>query len=322
MKYLFIMNPGSRDGRSKKTFDKIFELAKKINLNYEYKKTKTLEDAYIFSKKANQENVDIIVAVGGDGTINNVLKGFFDERGKRISNSKMGVIYTGTSPDFCKSYNIPLDLEKAVNLLSSADSKKIKIGKIELSKKREFDKKNAFEIKEINKEIGYFGCCANIGLGATVAKKANSGIRKKLGDFLGTFLSLIQTIISYKANDFTVKTEGKISKISKVANISIGLTYYIASGIKVKNDLTQEDNNFYKLTVQKMNFKRWFQTIKTVYSGKTIENKEFLSLEYLKSIEFAGNDLNPNVEFDGDPKGFLPCKIEMAKDKLDLICEK
>jgi hypothetical protein len=44
-----------------------------------------------------------------------------------------------------------------------------------------------------------------------------------------------------------------------------------------------------------------------------------LSLDYCRSIEFYGNHQNPEVELDGDPAGYLPCKIEIASDFLDLV---
>ena len=68
--------------------------------------------------------------MGGDGTINSVLNGFFDDKGNRISDSRMGVIYTGTSPDFCKSYNIPLNLDETVDTLVAQKCRKIKVGKV------------------------------------------------------------------------------------------------------------------------------------------------------------------------------------------------
>ena len=86
--------------------------------------TECLHDAYLLSKNANNEGYDVIVAVGGDGTINKVLNGFYDDQGKRISRSRFAVIYTGTSPDFCKSYGIPLDIERAVNFIIRGHSKK------------------------------------------------------------------------------------------------------------------------------------------------------------------------------------------------------
>ncbi|MBI4646294.1 MAG: diacylglycerol kinase [Bacteroidia bacterium] len=319
MKYFLIMNPMSHGGKSKKKFTDIFQMLNNVNINYEYKETKSMNDAYELSLEANKKNYDIIVAVGGDGTINQVLNGFFNKEGKRISDTKFGIIYTGTSPDFCKSYNIPVNIKDAVEVLSLRNTRKIQIGKASFSAEniKKLDGKS-IDANDLH-EVRYFGCCANIGLGAALARSANSGIRKYLGDFFGTFISLFKILIVYKANDSIVVRGEKKHIIKKLYNISVGRTKYIASGIQVANDLADCDGRFYCLTVSKLNLFNTFCVIKRVYSGKKFDSSDFLSLEYLKNIEIYGNYLNPEIEFDGDPAGFLPCRIEIAEDELDLI---
>ncbi len=322
MKYFLIMNPGSKGGQSKKYFNKIFDAFNKAKIDYDYKYTTELEDAYTYSVEANKAAYNVIVAVGGDGTINSVLNGFFDLKGELISNSKMGVIYTGTSPDFCKSYNIPQKTDDAIKTLLENYSRQVYIGKLLCSTENDksLNDSDASEIK--SPKLRYFGCCTNIGLGATLARKANNGIRKYLGDTIGTFLSLIGTLVVYKANDFVVKKDEKKHTISNLYNLSVGRTKFIASGIKVHNKISYFEKRFYCLTARKPNLFNLPSLIKKVYSGKEFNNTEILSLDYCNKIEVLGNCKNPEVELDGDPIGYLPCKIETSIDKLDLIVKK
>ncbi|MCF8296361.1 MAG: hypothetical protein K9J13_02350 [Saprospiraceae bacterium] len=317
MRYFLILNPGSRGGKSKKSFDKIFDAFKDAKIDFDYKFTEKLEDAFTFSVEANKANYDVVVAVGGDGTINNVLNGFFDLNGNRISKSKLGIIYTGTSPDFCKSYNIPIKTEDAISTLIENHSRQIFIGKLLCSKENDKSFNAPSQIQ--NPKLKYFACCANIGLGATLARKANSGIRKYLGDTLGTFLSLIGTIAAYKANDFTVIKDKKEQTISKLYNLSVGRTKFIASGIQVLNNIKYDEKGFYCMTVRKLNLFNLIPLFKKVYSGKKFSNTEYLSLDYCNEIEILSNPKNPEIEMDGDPIGYLPCKIGISNDKLDLI---
>ena len=319
MKYFLILNPGSKGGKSKKSFNKIFSAFNNAKINFDYKITQTLDDAYTFSVEANKSGYDIIVAVGGDGTINNVLNGFFDSEGRRISNSKMGVIYTGTSPDFCKSYNIPIKTEDAINTLIENNSIPIYIGKLLCSGVEDESLKGTDISKIDNQKLKYFACCANIGLGATLARKANSGIRKYLGDTIGTFISLITTIATYKANDFTIIQDGKKQTLGKLFNLSIGRTKFIASGIQVLNNIKYDKKGFYLMKVRSLNLLNLPSLFKKVYSGKQFINTDYLSLNYCNSLEVLSNPKNPEIEMDGDPIGYLPCKIEISNDKLELI---
>jgi diacylglycerol kinase family enzyme len=313
------MNPGSKGGKSKKRFELIFNLLKDAGINYDYKITTCLNDAYTGSQLANKNKYDVIVAVGGDGTINKVINGFFDASGKRISTAVLGIIYTGTSPDFCKSYGIPLKIKDSVESLLRGNTLKITIGKISCSDKWN-DVYDAQSIENLSdSKTIYFGCCANIGLGAALARRSNSGIRKYLGDFSGTFLSLIVTIISFKSATCSCRFEGKPERITNLYNLSVGITPFIASGIKVNNKLFPGEPKFYSLITRKLNLINLPGVIQRIYSGKPIENSSNLTLKYSKSVEVLGNINNPEIEADGDPVGFLPCKIVPAIDQLELV---
>lgn len=321
MKYFLIMNPGSGGG-SKEKVQKILDIFHKKRVEFDYKLTDTLEDAYTLSVWGNKKGYDVIVAVGGDGTINRVINGFYDPLGRRISSSKLGVIHTGTSPDLCKSYNVPLDIEQALNTVLVGRSVKISLGKITYTSK--YDKGwDGLPLLEGNEHVqtNYFACCANIGLGASVARNANSGIRNYIGDFAGTFVSLIKTLLKYQPNNFAVSFDGQKQVLVNGYNIAVGKTTYIASGIKVHNQLTLGDSRFYALIIKEIGFTNWANVIRKLYSGKRFANNKTMSLQYATLIEVYGNSRNPELEFDGDPRGFLPCVIETAQDPLDLICE-
>lgn len=321
MKYFLILNPGSKGGNSVKKFSAIFKLLDQYHVNYNYKVTGNLEEAYSLSQEANKTGYDVVVAVGGDGTINQVLNGFYDQLGKRISAAKLGVVYSGTSPDFCKSYHVPIGLEEAVRVIIQGNSQNIQVGKIKYSGALDKSLDSQPIVDSDRMKVSYFACCANFGIGPLLADKANSGVRNILGDFLGTFSSLISILCSYQANSFMVKKEGQIDKIERVHSISVGRTFYIASGIKVNHALVPGDRRFYILTVQNLTLRNWPGVLRTIYSGKQIINNQVLSLDYGKSIEVYGNNAHPEIEFDGDRVGFLPCQIEVAEDSLDIIGE-
>jgi len=227
-----------------------------------------------------------LLQYGGDGTINRVLNGFYSDEDKKISNAKFGVIYTGTSPDFCKTYNIPLDVKKASQVILNGKTKKIDVGKV------------CFETN-----TKYFFCCANIGLGADLANNANSGIRKIWGDTLGTFFALIKTLFTYKPIE--IEINGK--KVKNLYNLSVGKTYYVASGLKIAHGLKQNDDRMYVLPICNNRIKN----IIKLYRGKTMD------VYYEERIEIKGNG---KVEFDGDEGGELPCVITSA-ESLEVFCD-
>ena len=165
----------------------------------------------------------------------------------------------------------------------------------------------------------FFGCCANIGLGASLARAANSGVRKYLGDTAGTFVSLLLILLRYRPRSITLTVDGKEHTISRVFDIAVGRTRYIASGIKVLHQLGPLDPRLYVMSVRGLNAFNFIKVIKTLYSGNAIPaNDTRLSLVHGSRIEISG-DTPLEVEFDGDPAGYCPCTITTAPDPLELI---
>jgi len=309
MKTLLIINPYSRSGKSGALAQKAMTYLKQKNFAFDYVIIKEFDEAYKYSVEANNSGIDNIVAVGGDGTLNKVINGFFDECGNKISGSGFGAIHTGTSPDFCKSYNIPSDPVQAADVIIGQHVKNIPVGMIKL----------AHTFPPAQSEVKYFVCCANIGLGAALARSAGSGIRAYLGDFLGTFISFIRILVTYKGTDYKVCINNEEAELKNIINISVGITKYIASGITVYRDEAVPDDQFYILKTGSVKIHNIPALLRILYSGKKFSNKSFLSLEYARRMEIDTSYVHPEVEFDGDPAGFLPCTIEIAKDRLPVF---
>lgn len=276
-----ILNPGSRGGKSRECFARIHAALAARGIAYRHAFTERLEDAENLARQANFAACQTVVAVGGDGTINRVINGFYDPGGARLSErTRLGVIYTGTSPDFCLSHGLPVrDPEKAVAALARDGSRPIAIGRIAYA----------------NGRLRHFSCCANIGLGAQLARAANNGIRGKIGDRAGTFLALLSILRRWQPVDLTIN--GRVHE--GVYNLSVGKTRHVASGLKIAHALTPDDCRFYALCVQN----RIFYHLIKLYTGAS------LPLEYVERLDIAGN---AEVECDGDADGRLPVTITAA----------
>jgi diacylglycerol kinase family enzyme len=314
MKYFLICNPGSQNGRSKSRFERIFTTLRSAGADFEYEVTADLDDARVKSEYANKQGYDVIAAVGGDGTINRVLNGFFDENGNQMSKAKLAVIYTGTSPDFCRSYNIPVRIEEAVSVMLKGSSGPVQCGKISYCSGPE---------NSIPDTVSVFACCSNIGIGATLARLANNGIRKYIGDKAGTFISLLRALRTYRPVSLSLVRDGTEEILERVVNLSVGRTYYIASGIKIHNTLSSGDRLFYTVAVKKFSLLKIPGFFRAIYSGKPLPQNGIFTTETGSVIHISSPSDRPvEVEFDGDPAGYLPCCIEPCPSCVELITER
>ena len=110
MKIRFIINPISGIGKQKGIEKYITKYIK----DFEIVHTKKSGDATIISKNAAKENIDVVVAVGGDGTVNECLKGLVN------TNTALGVIPCGSGNGFANHVGMQSNIEKAVKQLNNS----------------------------------------------------------------------------------------------------------------------------------------------------------------------------------------------------------
>ncbi len=309
MKYSFIVNLHSRNGRGRNRLAALREQIRRRGLRHELVCCETFDQARQLSRQAALAGCDVVVAVGGDGTINRVLNGLFDADGHRLCGARLGVVHIGTSPDFCRSYGVPTELGAAMEALCSGESRAIPVGRVTYTTE---------DGLENGRPSQFFGCCANIGLGAALARLANGGIRKYAGDFLGTLLSLLRLLPRYRPQTVPMALDGRARRISGVYNVAVGKTAYIASGIKVSHALGPHDDRFYVLCARNLAWSNVARMLRALYSGRPIVSDANLWLEYARRVEFGPVQGGAEVEFDGDPAGQCPCRIQTAPEPVEL----
>ncbi|MBE9468270.1 MAG: diacylglycerol kinase family lipid kinase [Bacteroidetes bacterium] len=120
---LFIINPVSGVGKQKIVEKRIKKYLDTTKFSYEIKYTKEAKHAIKISTEAANK-FDIVVAVGGDGSVNEVCKGLIN------SNSALAIIPTGSGNGLARYLNIPLKIDKAIELINQTTIKKIDTAEI------------------------------------------------------------------------------------------------------------------------------------------------------------------------------------------------
>lgn len=305
-KFYLIMNPTAKSGKGKKNWDGIETHLKRMGVEYEIAISQFAGHAIDLAREAAlKECYRAIVAVGGDGTINEVLNGICSTREEIAELPALAILYTGTSPDICKYHHIPLNMEDAVKTLINGTPTLIDIG----------------EVKHIWKDkltTRFFLCSVNLGIGARVADGSNSGLRKYFGDFVGTLLSIIKSIWQFSPADLHCIIDGKEMVFKKTINMTIGKNPYVASGFKVGVDIGHSDGKSYLFSINNFNFIELLKNLPRVYDGTFYRHKKN-TLLYFEKFYCQESDAAPEVEYDGDPQGFLPAEICLMKNRLRLI---
>lgn len=124
-KICFIVNPISGVGRHKVVEKLIDQHLNRTLFDYEIVYTKAAKHATELAKLAVANNFNIVVAVGGDGSVNEVARGLIG------STTAMAIMPAGSGNGFARHMKIPLDLKKAMNIIN--DAKEASIDTIQLN---------------------------------------------------------------------------------------------------------------------------------------------------------------------------------------------
>ncbi len=278
MRFLVLLNPSSHGGRAGKCWR---DLAAKMP-DAEFVPLTSIEEANALARTAT--GYETIVACGGDGTVNAIADGVLANPDSRL---RFGVLYQGTSPDFCRFHRIPTDSDAAIRLLRESPVK---------------------EIPVLQANGHCFFCSCNLGIGAAVAALANR-FHPRLGDTLGTFLALLRNLLRGKRWNLTVNGE----VLDGCSHLLVTRIPYIASGLRIALPTLEEDA--YALWfVRNLSILGWLRLLPKLYKGLPCGE-----LRILKGTTTITASVPVDVEYDGDPHGTLPLEITFAPRKLPLI---
>ncbi|MBP7275383.1 MAG: hypothetical protein KBA51_04185 [Kiritimatiellae bacterium] len=293
-----MMNPGSRSGRGRRLWPIWEKLLSSSGCELEPCITTDLDHARELARECR--GADAVIAVGGDGTINAVLDGVLQSGRADLA---MGVLYSGTSPDFCRFHRIPLQPDAAIRAL--------------LDRQRRVDAARITCADGHGRMVtAHFACGANIGLGAAIARRANR-LRRVAGDIPGTGLAAIAALLRVPAANLTVETDGAVLDLPRCANLSILKNPHMASGLRLDIGREPDDGLLSLVAVTGKSRIGLLQMLPAFYTGRAARRPDVRVCACRRAI--VRGPATAEVEFDGDPRGFLPAEIEILPRALNLL---
>ena len=277
-RFLVLVNPLSHGGRSGRILPRLRTLLPEGD----FVVLENIDEASRLAREAS--GYEAVVACGGDGTVNAVAGGVLENPDASL---KFGVLYTGTSPDFCREHGIPTNQEQAIAVLRNGAVR---------------------EIPVLTSNGEPFFCSMNLGMGAAVAASANR-LRPKFGDFLGTLWAVLREVVRGRRYDIKVNGE----EIRGVAHALVTRMPRIAGGLKIALP-PLADNEYALWLVKDISRFGCLRIVWNLYRGKACGEIRVLRD---KTVISSASPLA--VEYDGDPHGTLPVSVGLFSNRLRLV---
>ena len=288
----------SRSGRAK-ALSLVQRHLEDRGLDYEIVDTKRPGHAIEIARTAIESGSRFLVAMGGDGTIHEVLNGMIENDEAVNPEAVIGVVSTGTGCDFIKTFGIPSTASHAVAHLDGPESFPIDAGKIT------FERNGAHEVR-------YFANIAEVGLGAKAVAHA-ARLPRALGPLV-YFVAFWVAMARHRPADVIVDLVDKRYE-GKMNNLVVANGQYFGGGMKVAPKAAPTDG-LLDIQVEHAAKREVIALMPKVYKGEHVPHPDILEAKRVRvTIE---SDVPLPVEADGELLGTTPAHFEILRDAIRL----
>lgn len=285
----FIVNPsaGGHHGKKiKKAISSIQERLKERGVKYVIHLTDMPGHATELTASLIKNGATDIIAVGGDGTLHEVINGF-----DNFDNVNMGIIPCGTGNDFATAIGLPLDPVKALDLILDGEAKYTDFMQMQ-------------GVRGLN----------IIGMGIDVDVLKKYSLLKKKTKFKYT-MCLIKTLFNFEYSDFDAEINGvKTHYRSFIACIANGYQY--GGGIKICPIADATDNELDFVAVREIKKLKLIGAFLKLKKGKILTFPQ-THHEKIKSIKIL-TEKPVTINVDGELYDNIPFEVDIVSNKLKI----
>ena len=292
---LVVVNPASAGGRTLRHWPDSASLLRALGVDFEVHFTSAPDEATGAVRAALRDGATRIVSVGGDGTLNEVVNGFFDEDGTPLgAAASLGVVPSGTGGDFRRSAGIPAAPDSAVRVLAAATPRRVDAGRIDFA----------------GGSRRYFINIADCGIGGEVVARVNRKAYKR-GGVRGSAIFLresIAALMSFGGRPVRITVDGEATIERMVQSVVVANGRYFGGGMHIAPNAEIDDGRFDVVIIDAMSRARSVTSMPSLYRGTHVHRPgvEVRRAEHVV-IESAGAPLLFDVE--GEQVGTTPATI-------------
>lgn len=193
-----IVNPRARGGAAGKLWPVINMLLKNTGLSFDHEFIQEAGQGIELARRAVEKGYNMVIAVGGDGTVNEVSNGLVDENGK--GRATLGVIGAGTQNDICRMLNIPWDYIRACQIFEDFQTATIDIGAVDYT----------FHNQKTRR---YYLNTAGVGFVTDVIESSIPNFKlKAIGGSMPYVIGLMPRVMSLSNKDLMISIDGETRK--------------------------------------------------------------------------------------------------------------
>jgi len=295
-----IVNPAAGAGKTAKKWPQIMVLLKSLGLDFEHDITEAPGHAMELAKSAVGKGCEMVVSVGGDGTIHEIVNGLHEAGGG--SDVAVGIVNTGTGADYIRTIGVPRRYKEACKCLLSKNRRVVDLGIVEYTKGGQRKKR-------------LFVNFAGIGFDAEVVRATTEKF-KALGDMPSYLMGLFSTLMSYENRDVSIVVDGEHGE-RRICTIMLNNGRYAGGGMLPAPNADPGDGFFDVVIIDNITKPDLIVSIPRIYRGTHLTHPK-VTLMRAREVEIKPK-LTSAVQADGELLGETPVSFSILPAALRVI---
>lgn len=312
--YFFVVNPNANSGQNKTIWlKKIFPLVQKKIVHFDWAYTTHKGSGRALTKMACAKGFDVIVAVGGDGTINEVVNGLL-EAPPSLKETHLACLNAGTGSDFIKTIGMPKDPSKALNVILHHQGLPCDVGVVECDSCH----------SPTQRVTRRFINMASFGVSGEIIHKMETN-EKRVGRWFDYWFATLCALLRnghHKVCLFYAQ-DGGTAHTTSLRALFICNGQYCGGGMRLGPEAKLTDGLFDVTEIKKANLIRTLCALPKLPSGSFQNLSHLVQLKKTTGLKAESASKKPIfVECDGEKVGLLPARFYFDSRKVRVITNK
>jgi diacylglycerol kinase (ATP) len=293
----FLVNPAAEGGSVGRRWPELAHRAANLGLTGDALLSERPGQLGELAARAVDEGASLVVAVGGDGTVNEVAQSLAGR--ERVD---LAVIPRGTGGDFVRTYGIPRRLEDAVAVARDGQARAIDLGRA------------SYRAWAGGEEQSYFANIASAGMSGAIAKRTNE-TSKALGGKVSYLWATFTVFARWRNDDVLVTVDGE-RREGRMHDVVVANGRFFGGGMMICPEADPGDGLFDVLLIGDLTKRDLLLTLPKTYRGRHLPHPK---AELLRGAVVEVDAPQPlPVELDGEQPGTTPVRFEIVPKALRL----
>lgn len=250
------------------------------------------------ARDAAAAGYELLVVVGGDGTLNEVVHGIGDLEDA----PELALVPRGTGRDFARSFGIGADFDAAVRVALAGDTRTLDLGRV------------SYRAWSGEEAAGWFANVAGAGISGAIAKRANDS-SKALGGRLSYLSAILAVFVRWQVSTVVVEVDGE-RREGPMHEVVVANGAFLGGGLHMCPEADAGDGLFDVLLLGHLTKRDLALTLPKAYAGKHLPHPK---AELLRGRVVAVDSEQPlPVQLDGEQPGTTPARFEIVPGALRL----